>query len=106
MERYNAFMNAFTKANPEMKSRQFQLQEGQKMWNELKNYPEKLNEKMLELKTKASKSQTNLLQMWAGLGNKASKRSIEETPRPSDAFPATSNENLEIASKVSLSILE
>ena len=99
-------MNAFTKANPEMKSRQFQLQEGQKMWNELKNYPETLNEKMLELKTKASKSQTNLLQMWAGLGNKASKRSIEESPRPSDAFPATSNENLEIASKVSLSILE
>ena len=86
MSKYNAFMDIFTKANPSM-IRKLQVQEGQKLWNELKKDPEKLTEKMLELKIRANKIETKSLKMWSNFGKKAPEKSSNPISKPSEAFP-------------------
>ena len=88
MSKYNAFMDIFTKANPSM-IRKLQVQEGQKLWNELKKDPEKLTEKMLELKIRANKIETKSMKAWINYGKKPSKQSSDPISQPSEAFPET-----------------
>ena len=61
--KYDALMNIFEKANPDL-SRKKQVEDGQKLWNELKNDPEKYAEKVSQLKLKASKHETQQRKIW------------------------------------------
>ena len=94
MERYKAFIEIHKKAHPSMKPT-LQLQDGQKLWNEVKKDPEKYKQTMLELKTKASKSDSKKLGFWSAFGKKASNVQSSSSPRPSDVFSEnkTSKEN-------------
>ena len=98
--RYKALVEAHKKANPSMKA-QLQLKDAQKLWNDLKKDPEGYDRNMLELKTKASKLKAKNLGFWTNYGKstsncESSKKSNDETTRPSDAFPSTSKTSREI----------
>ena len=66
-----------------------QLQDGQKLWNEVKKDPEKYKQTMLELTNKAKRIESKKLGFWTGFGKKVSSVQSSSSPRPSDSFPAT-----------------
>ena len=68
-DKYKILVDAYLKANPDM-SPKIQYLEAQKLWRELKNDPENLNQKIIELKAIASKRDGKLLTMWSGFGAK------------------------------------
>ena len=96
MERYNALVEIYKKANPSLK-KNLQFKNAQDLWNNVKKDPELYDKSILELKTKAAHLDAKKLAFWKKTSsaetNSDKNNSIEKVTRPSDAFVGTNQSN-------------